>query len=381
MLATADLHIHSPYSIAVSRFMQPEQLLKGCVTKGISVLGTGDALQPDWLAGWKPFLENDAGIVIVPQGEIEDIRRVHHVILAEEPAQFDQLRDLLDGTCKSFVTAGRPHVYLTGEEIANAAHDVGALVGPAHAFTPWTAMYAYFDSVPACYGDAKIDVLELGLSADSSYGAAIPDLYDVPFLTNSDAHSPYPDKLGREFNRLRIGSSTAKEVLFAIREGAVEMNAGFFPEEGKYNRTACTRCYTQYSLEDAVRHQWRCPADGGIIKKGVADRAKELAHGSEARPRPPYLRVIPLAQIIQTMEGTSSPNTKKCKAIYAKFIETFENEIAVLIDVPVPEIRAVHPRVADAIAALRNETVVLHPGGGGKYGTFSLGADPLSMQS
>jgi uncharacterized protein (TIGR00375 family) len=374
MLLSADLHIHSPYSIAVSRFMQPEQLIKGCVTKGIRVLGTGDALQPDWQDGWKPFLENEAGIVIVPQAEIEDIKRVHHVVLAEDLAQFGQLRDLMKGKTKSFETSGRPHVYLSGEEIADAAHDVGALVGPAHAFTPWTAMYAYFDSVPACYGSAKIDFLELGLSADSSYGAAIPDLYDVPFLTNSDAHSPYPDKLGREFNRLRIAKPTAKAVLAAIRAGAVEMNAGFFPEEGKYNRTACTRCYTQYSLEEALRHSWRCPADGGIIKKGVSDRAKELSHGSEARPRPPYVRVIPLAQIIQTMEGASSPNTKKCRAIYAQFIGTFANEIAVLIDVPVAEIRAVHPKVADAVEALRNGTVTLHPGGGGKYGTFSLGS-------
>ena len=373
MLVTADLHIHSPYSIAVSRFMQPEQLLNGCVTKGIGVLGTGDALQPDWQSGWKPYLENDAGIVIVPQTEIEDKSRVHHVILAEDLGQFDQLRDLLKGTCKSFDTSGRPHVYLTGEEIANAAHDVGALVGPAHAFTPWTAMYAYFDSIPACYGNAKIDFLELGLSADSSYGAAIPDLAGIPFLTNSDAHSPYPDKLGREFNRIRIGSSTAKAVLAAIREGAIEMNAGFFPEEGKYNHTACTRCYEQYSLEEAIRHQWRCPADGGIIKKGVSDRAKELAHGGKATPRPPYLHVLPLAQIIQTMEGASSPNTKKCKTIYAAFIEAFNNEIAVLIDIPIPEIRAVHPKVADAIEALRSGTVTLHPGGGGKYGTFSLG--------
>ena len=372
MLATADLHIHSPYSIAVSRFMQPEELIRGCVTKGIRVLGTGDALQPDWQNGWKPFLENDAGIVIVPQGEIEDKNRVHHVILAEDPAQFSQLRDELAGTCKSFVTSGRPHVYLSGEEIADAAHDVGALVGPAHAFTPWTAMYAYFDSVPACYGSAKIDFLELGLSADSSYGAAIPDLYDTPFLTNSDAHSPYPDKLGREFNRIRLDKPTTKDVLAAIRKGAVEMNAGFFPEEGKYNRTACTRCYTQYPLEDAIRHQWRCPADGGIIKKGVSDRALELSHGSEAKPRPQYVHVLPLAQIIQTMEGASSPNTKKCRAIYTKFIETFENEIAVLIDVPAPEIRTIHPKVADAVTALRNGTVILHPGGGGKYGTFSL---------
>jgi len=310
--------------------------------------------------------------VVVPQGEIEDKNRVHHVILAEDFAQFSQLRDLLEGTCKSFVTSGRPHVYLDGEEIARAAHDVGALVGPAHAFTPWTAMYAYFDSVPSCYGNEKIDFLELGLSADSSYGAAIPDLYDVPFLTNSDAHSPSPDKLGREFNRIRLEHTTAKDVLASIKKGAIDMNAGFFPEEGKYNRTACTRCYKQYSLEDAIRHAWRCPADGGIIKKGVFDRAKELSGDGEARPRPPYLHLLTLSQIIQTMEGASSPNTKKCKSIYSSFINTFENEIAVLIDVPVMEIRTLHPKVADAIEALREGTVTLHPGGGGKYGTFSL---------
>ncbi|MFA4825371.1 MAG: PHP-associated domain-containing protein [Methanoregula sp.] len=373
MPVNADLHIHSPFSIAVSRFMQPEQLLAGCVTKGIHVLGTGDALQPAWQKGWEPYLENEAGIVIVPQSEIEDQKRVHHLILAEDLAQFSQLRDLLAGKCKSFETSGRPHVYLSGEEIAALAHEVGALVGPAHAFTPWTALFAYFDSVPACYGNEKIDFLELGLSADSSYGAAIGDLYDVPFLTNSDAHSPYPDKLGREFNRIRLGNRTAKDVLASIRSGAIEMNAGFFPEEGKYNRTACTRCFTQYLPEQAIGYSWRCPADGGIIKKGVSDRAKELAHGGEARPRPPYIHVLPLAQIIQTMEGSSSPNTKKCKAIYASFIATFENEIAVLLDAPVAEIRTIHPKVADAVSALRSGTVTLHPGGGGKYGTFSLG--------
>ena len=57
-------------------------------------------------------------------------------------------------------------------------------------FTPWTAMFAYFGHVADCYGSEPVDFLELGLSADSSYGAAIPDLSAVPFLTNSDAHSP-----------------------------------------------------------------------------------------------------------------------------------------------------------------------------------------------
>ena len=70
------------------------KLLAGCVTKGIQVLGTGDALQPAWQKGWEPYLENDAGIIIVPRGEIEDQKRVHHLILAEDFAQFGQLRDL-----------------------------------------------------------------------------------------------------------------------------------------------------------------------------------------------------------------------------------------------------------------------------------------------
>ena len=373
MLANADLHIHSPFSMAVSRFMQPEQLLAGCRTKGIRILGTGDALQPVWQKGWEPFLENDDGIVVIPQCEVEDKSRVHHLILAEDFSQFNQIRDLLAGTTKSFTTSGRPHVYLSGGEIAAAAHETGALIGPAHAFTPWTAMYAYFDSVTGCYGDEKIDFLELGLSADSSYGEAIPDLSEIPFLTNSDAHSPYPDKLGREFNRIRLEHLTAKDVLSSIRNSAIAMNVGFFPEEGKYNRTACTRCYTHYTPEEAVQDHWRCPADGGIIKKGVFDRARELSYEGVPRPRPPYLHVLPLAQIIQTMEGTSSPNTKKCKMIYASLIDTFGNEIAVLIDVPAEEIRSIHKKVGTAIEALRKGEVTLHPGGGGRYGTFSLG--------
>jgi uncharacterized protein (TIGR00375 family) len=372
MLANADLHIHSPYSMAVSRFMQPEHLLSACSIKGIHVLGTGDALHPLWRKTWEPFLENDVGTIIVPTGEVEDEHRVHHLILGEDFSQFNELQGLLKGTCKSFLTSGRPHVYLSGEKIAEYVHEVGAMIGPAHAFTPWTAMYAYFDRVSDCYGNQPIDFLELGLSADSSYGEAIPDLHNVPFLSNSDAHSPQLDKLGREFNRLRLANLSIKDVLACIRNGVIEMNAGFFPEEGKYNRTACTRCFAQYSQELAIQHTWRCPADGGIIKKGVYDRARELASGDRHGKRPPYLHIIPLGQIIQTMEGVSSPHTKKCRSLYERFISAFGNEIEVLINAPVSEIRAIHAETADAITALRSGHITLHPGGGGKYGTFSL---------
>jgi uncharacterized protein (TIGR00375 family) len=370
MLANADLHIHSPFSIAVSRNMQPDTLVAACVTKGLHVLGTGDALQPVWRKSWEPHLENDAGVVIVPTGEVEDNKRVHHLILAEDFAQFDMLRELLIPYSRSIRTNGRPHVTLSGEEIAVMAHDAGAMIGPAHAFTPWTAMYAYHSSVADCYGSEPIDFLELGLSADSSYGARIRELDNIAFLSNSDAHSPQPEKLGREFNQIRLEHVTVRGVLDSIRNGSITMNAGFFPEEGKYNRTACVRCFTQYSLEEAIQHAWRCPADGGIIKKGVADRAKELSTGAP-QPRPPYLHIVPLGQIIQTVECVSSPCTKNCRQVYDSFITTFGNEIDVLVNAPIHEIRAVHSGVADALDALRTNRVTLHPGGGGKFGTFS----------
>jgi uncharacterized protein (TIGR00375 family) len=372
MLINADLHIHSPFSMAVSGAMLPENLLAACIKKGIGALGTGDALHPVWQRTWKPFLENNAGVVVIPTGEVEDERRVHHLILAEEFSQFDQIRELFKGKCKSFETNGRPHIHLSGNEIAAAVHDAGGMIGPAHAFTPWTAMFAYFDHVADCYGGEPIDFLELGLSADSSYGAAIPDLAGVPFLSNSDAHSPQPEKIGREFNILRIKKPTVKRVLESLKNGSIEMNAGFFPEEGKYNRTACVRCFTKYSLKEAVQNSWRCPTDGGIIKKGVIDRARELSRGDVPGTRPPYLHIIPLGQIIQMIEGSSSPHTRKCQAIYDLIISTFGNEIKVLVNIPVNDVRSVNSQVADAIENLRAGRVTLHAGGGGKYGTFSF---------
>lgn len=370
MLVNADLHVHSPYAIAVSRKMNPDRLLAACLTKGIGVLGTGDALHPGWQEEWQPFLENDAGIIIVPSAEVEDESRVHHLILADSFSVMEDLRERFAANSRSLRSVGRPHIYLSGGAIATIAHEAGALIGPAHAFTPWTALYAYFDSLSACYGSAPVDFLELGLSADSSYGAGITELYTIPFLTNSDAHSTAPEKFAREFTRLDLSSHSAGSVLDAVKRGRIALNAGFFPEEGKYNRTACVRCFTQYSLEDAILHGWRCPADGGLIKKGVADRARELKDG-EIRPRPPYLHLIPLGQIIQTAERASSPSTKKCRQIYDSFIAAFGSEIPVLTDVPVEEIRAIHGKVGAAIEALRAGRVTLHPGGGGRYGTFS----------
>ena len=371
MEVNADLHIHSRFSMATSPDLSPETILAGCRIKGLDVIGTGDALHPEWRRLWEPCLENDFGITVVPQTEVEDERRVHHVILMETLSQFAELQERLTPYCSHLETAGRPHVYASGETLAREVHALGGLIGPAHAFTPWTSLFAAFEKPSDCYRAEKFDFCELGLSADSTYGAGIAEFAETPFLTNSDAHSQYPAKLGREFTRLDVSAKTPKAVLEAVSSGSITLNAGFFPEEGKYNRTACTRCYVQFSYEEAEAHRWKCPECKGRIKLGVRERAYAMS-SIPATPRPPYLKMIPLGEVIARVLGVSSPNTKKAKALYDAFIERFGNEITVLLHAPEAEMAEVSAGVSSAVSAMREGRVLLFPGGGGKYGSFAF---------
>jgi uncharacterized protein (TIGR00375 family) len=371
MHVDADLHIHSHYSRAVSQKTHPATLIEASRMKGISALGSGDALHPDWRAEWRDHLVNDAGILIVPSDELEDNHRIHHLVLMRDFEGFSELYDLLAEYSGDIGTEGRPHVALTGEEIAQRVHRLGGWIGPSHAFSPWTSLFAAYDHVRQSYGNERIDLLELGLSADSSYGAGIPDLYGVPFISNSDAHSPSPLRIGREFNRLDIRQKSIGSVLEGVFQGRIEMNVGLFPEEGKYNRTACTRGFEQYLPSEAEALGWHCPHDHGLIKKGVRDRARELSIG-EVRKRPPYLHMIPLGEIVQRVLGVASPYSKRCQILYKTLIAELGTEIEILLERTIAEIGEVDSRVADAIDALRSNRVKLFPGGGGKYGTFSF---------
>ncbi len=59
----ADLHIHSHFSRATSKFLVPEYLDYWAGIKGIQVVGTGDFTHPGWLAELKESLESPPSVL------------------------------------------------------------------------------------------------------------------------------------------------------------------------------------------------------------------------------------------------------------------------------------------------------------------------------
>ncbi len=384
MEVNADLHIHSKFSTATSSEMDLPAIARESKRKGIHLVGTGDCLHREWLREIKKLEAIDEGTFLLDHThfiltvEVEDSSRVHHLLLIPAVSKAEELREKFERFSSDIHTQGRPRINLSAVEIAEIARDAEALIGPCHAFTPYTAMYAYFDSLKACYKELSsyVAFVALGLSADSEYADRIEELQDLTFLTNSDAHSPSPVRLAREFNRFQVDRITFEEIANAIyrKKGMITLNVGIPPEEGKYNESACARCYQHYSLEECRAKKWRCDC-GGAIKKGVKDRVNELAnYPSPKHPahRPPYLRLIPLAEIIALAFNTAVYASKVQKE-WISLIERFENEVAVLLDIDISNIAKIaDPRVVEAIKAFREQRIAIHPGGGGKYGKVEL---------
>ncbi len=382
-----DLHIHSRFSGGTSDKMTVEMLSREAPKKGIGLIASGDCLHGKWFSEVTaceevvPGTYELGGTRFILSAEVEAEKRTHHLLYFPHADAAMEFKEMARPFSPNLETDGRPNVNLSGEKIAEMAERVGALIGPAHAFTPWTSLYGAFDSLSGCYGGMAdyVSLLELGLSADSDYADRIEEIRRLTFLTNSDCHSPYPLRLAREFNRMGLREASFESVKNAIlRKGdeRIILNVGLPPQEGKYNESACTVCFKHYNLIEAVMRKWRCTC-GRIIKKGVRDRVEELATHPypPAHPdyRPPYVHIIPLAEIIRAAFGLSSTYSKKVGEEWERLVYRFGNEVEVLVDAQIETIAEVaSPKVAHAITAFRQNRVILHPGGGGDYGRVEI---------
>ena len=381
MLVNADLHIHSCFSMATSKDMVIKNIAPKAKLKGLSLIGSGDGFHPKWRQIVKEstvdmgdgiYAVGDANFVMTV--EVEAKYRIHHLMILPDLEIAGELSNKIHST--NIASDGRPKSSLSGAELMDLAHEYGALIGPAHAFTPWTGMYKKYDSIYDCYEKAP-DFVELGLSADSDMADMIGELKDFTFLTNSDAHSHWPHRLGREFNQMKLDDISFSSIKKAIKKKRITANYGIVPDLGKYHCTACSRCFKLIEPEIAIENNMKCDC-GGRIKKGVDFRISEIAdfklpkHPSH---RPDYIHTMPLAEIIAKVKGRGV-TTKTVQSMWNRLVDNFKTEIDVLINADLSDIKLIDCDVSNAIKAFRNNTINVESGGGGKYGEISFISKP-----
>ncbi len=386
MIINADLHIHGRYSMATSKNMIPDVIAPQAKLKGLNLVGTGDVLNSKYLQILDETIEetqngifsiknerikenNSSTCKFILTVEVEDIKRVHHLMILPSFEAAYEVKGSLNGNLES---DGRPKVRMDALEIMDITHEQDGLFGPSHAFTPWTSLYKEYDSIYDCYSK-KPDFLELGLSADSNMADHIKELQNIPFLSNSDAHSPWPHRLGREFNELNVKELTFKDIKNCILKNKIKANYGFNPQLGKYYKTACTKCYKVFNFTEALKNKMRCTC-GGTIKKGVDYRIYELSSSNKSHHpphRPPYIHILPLAEVI-SLVYSKGVTTVFVQKIWKELVQKFGNEISVLIYAPLDELKNNYPELTSVIEAFRDKTLQIKSGGGGRYGKIIL---------
>jgi len=378
MIINADLHVHSKYSMATSKNMIPTIMASESSKKGLDLIATGDALHSKWLETLEENLEeiDNSGIYKLQKNqtktnfiittEVEDNQRIHHLILIPSIETAWQMRD--EFIVKNMDADGRPKLRMNAAEIFDIIRKHDCMIGPAHIFTPWTGIYKEYDSILDCY-TKKPDFVELGLSSDTYLADTISELKDYTFLTNSDSHSPWPHRIGREFNKMKIKELSFNGIKKSIKQAKIIENYGINPKMGKYHETGCIKCYKIYDIESALKRNMKCDC-GGQIKKGVISRIHELADYEKPehpKNRPHYQYLLPLSELL-SMVHSKGITTKYVQSRYDALVTEFGTEINVLLNVELDKISKIDSRLAKIIESYRKNTIKICSGRGGQYG-------------
>jgi len=401
----ADLHIHSRFSRATSEKMTIDEITRFAQIKGLQLVGTGDFTHPKWIEElkqklvqipdanlYKPISQMESAINYMITGEVAtiftfegDIKKIHHVILTPDLETASQISDRLK-RFGNLTSDGRPILDVSAPQLVEEILQVSKenVVIPAHAWTPWFSLFGAFsgfDRIEDCYQDTTkhIFALETGLSSDPPMNWRLSSLDKFALVSNSDSHSHWPWRIGREANVFDLERLTYSGVIDAIRmkdPARFKLTIETDPAYGKYHWTGHRNCKVSMSPQEAIKFGNRCPVCRRTLTKGVEQRVEELADRSPGF-KPPnaigYMHLLPLSEIIATVLGASYPSVQKVWEAYNALVARFGDEYATLIDASLEEmLRIVEPRIAEAIARVRKEEVRVIPGYDGIYGQLDL---------
>jgi uncharacterized protein (TIGR00375 family) len=315
-------------------------------------------------------------------------KKVHHVILTPSLETATQINERLEHF-GSLSSDGRPILSVTAPQLVEEVMAVSGenMIFPAHAWTPWFSIFGAFsgfDTVEDCYQDMTkhIHALETGLSSDPAMNWRLSKLDRYTLVSNSDCHSFWPWRIGREANVFELEKCSYKEVTNSITtndSSRFKFTIETDPAYGKYHWTGHRTCKVSLSPVEAIKFGNFCPVCHKKLTKGVEQRVEELADRSANFRRegvPGFLRLLPLSEIIATVLRTDSPSTQAVWKNYNLLTEKFGDEYTVLIYATLEGmLKVVDAPIAQAIIKVRDGTAKVTPGYDGVYGQLVLGID------
>lgn len=385
--------------------MDIKEIARFAKIKGLNLLGTGDFTHPKWLQELRNSLTEiqDANLYRLaetPNSPVQymitsevctifnfegETKKVHHVILTPSFETATQINEKL-AKHGNLAADGRPILDMAAPQLVEEIMEVSRdnVVIPSHAWTPWFSLFGAFSGfnrIEDCYQDMTrhIPALETGLSSDPPMNWRLSSLDKYALVSNSDCHSAWPWRIGREANVFELKRSSYREVVDAIRERdpkRFRFTVETDPAYGKYHWTGHRNCKVSLPPQEAVKLGNRCPVCRRMLTKGVEQRVEELADrptGFKPEGAIGYMRLLPLSEIISSVIGVTYPGAQKVWEIYNALVSRFGDEYAVLIEAPKEAMAGVVGReVAEAVARVREGNVKVAPGYDGVYGQLKI---------
>jgi uncharacterized protein (TIGR00375 family) len=381
--------------------MRIEEIARFAKIKGLNLVGTGDFTHPKWLKELQETLiydvesglyklanDPDFPVSFMITTEVStvftfegEIKKIHHVILTPSIETAVQINERLS-RYGDLSADGRPTLGMSAPQLVEEVMEVSSenMVFPAHAWTPWFSIFGAFsgfDSVEDCYQDMTkhIYAIETGLSSDPPMNWRLSKLDRFTLVSNSDSHSYWPWRMGREANVFEVEKISYREIIDAIRKkdrARFKFTIETDPAYGKYHWTGHRNCNVSLPPKEAIKLGNICPVCRKKLTKGVEQRVEELADRPEGfipENAIGYMHLLPLSEIIAAALEVDSPSTQHVWNIYNKLVEKFGDEYTVLIDAPRQALENItDQRIAEAIVRVREGRIKVIPGYDGVYG-------------
>lgn len=401
-----DLHIHSKYSRATSKFFDLEEMVKWSEIKGVDIISCADFTHPTWFknlntnliqdgqSGLYRLKNSDSKVRFLISTEVSCIyrqkdktRRLHLCVLMPNLEAAGRFNRALEDRGAKLASDGRPILGMSAKEILQIVIDCDskAMMIPAHAWTPWFAVFGSksgFETLEECFEELTphIKAIETGLSSDPIMNWRLKELDNITLVSNSDAHSG--PQIGREANVMDLKEKTYSEIVDIIATKDKKRflyTIEFYPEEGMYHIDGHRDCGFYCLPEDTAKLKGICPKCKKLLTIGVLSQVNKLANIDENNidksQHIPYKSIVPLPNIIANYYGVGR-NSKKVEKLFLDIISQAGNEFKVLLDLSATELKAIMPEsLGKGIIRMREGNIKIMPGFDGQYGRVEIFSD------